>query len=402
MPDADVVFASIQTLSRREHLERFAPDSFDYVVVDEFHHAAAASYRKLIALLPSEVPARADGDARTERRRRPARAVPAESRVSLRSRRRRSQGPALAVPLLRRAGRCGLHQYSVAEHTIRRGGPDDGGGDPAPSGERARAVPKAGPPRERLDSACHSATLTSWRTSSRRSGLRAVAVHSGSTSAPRASSLEQLDRRRTGHRLCRGHVQRRRRSADARHRHDAAAHGVEDPLASAVRPRPSEGARQGAADRHRLHRQPPRVPAQAADAVRLAVRRPRNLQPAGAPAEPDAGAAAWLRGDVRAREPSTSSSRFCAEARRRPTRSNGTTRTFNEVHGVRPTAVEVYQDGYNPRSVRERSGSWAQFVASMGDLTQSTAQRSNCTTGSSPRSTPPRWSRATRCSFFWR
>ena len=48
-PDADVVFASIQTLSRREHLERFAPDAFDYVIVDEFHHAAAASYRKLIA-----------------------------------------------------------------------------------------------------------------------------------------------------------------------------------------------------------------------------------------------------------------------------------------------------------------------------------------------------------------
>jgi hypothetical protein len=48
-PDAEVVFASIQTLSRREHLERFAPDAFDYLVVDEFHHAAAASYGKLIA-----------------------------------------------------------------------------------------------------------------------------------------------------------------------------------------------------------------------------------------------------------------------------------------------------------------------------------------------------------------
>ena len=27
---------------------------------------------------------------------------------------------------------------------------------------------------------------------------------------------------------------------------------------------------------------------------------------------------------------------------------------FRTVHGVRPTAVEAYQDGYNPRSVRER------------------------------------------------
>src|SRR4051812_9149457 len=48
-PDAEVVFASIQTLSRREHLERFGPDAFDYLVIDEFHHASAPSYRKLIA-----------------------------------------------------------------------------------------------------------------------------------------------------------------------------------------------------------------------------------------------------------------------------------------------------------------------------------------------------------------
>jgi superfamily II DNA or RNA helicase/diadenosine tetraphosphate (Ap4A) HIT family hydrolase/HKD family nuclease len=45
-PDARVVFASVQTLARR--LDSFAPDTFDYVVVDEFHHAAAASYRKVL------------------------------------------------------------------------------------------------------------------------------------------------------------------------------------------------------------------------------------------------------------------------------------------------------------------------------------------------------------------
>jgi len=41
---------------------------------------------------------------------------------------------------------------------------------------------------------------------------------------------------------------------------------------------------------------------------------------------------------------------------------------FKELHGVRPTAVEVYQDGYNPRAVRERAGSWARFVSTQGDL----------------------------------
>jgi superfamily II DNA or RNA helicase/HKD family nuclease len=46
--DADLVFASIQTLGRDAHLARLAPDTFDYVVVDEFHHAAAATYRKAI------------------------------------------------------------------------------------------------------------------------------------------------------------------------------------------------------------------------------------------------------------------------------------------------------------------------------------------------------------------
>jgi len=45
---AQVIFASIQTLGRREHLNKFGNDDFDYVVVDEFHHACARSYRRLI------------------------------------------------------------------------------------------------------------------------------------------------------------------------------------------------------------------------------------------------------------------------------------------------------------------------------------------------------------------
>ena len=45
-PGASVLFASVQTLAANLH--RFAPDRFDYVVVDEFHHAAARSYRWVI------------------------------------------------------------------------------------------------------------------------------------------------------------------------------------------------------------------------------------------------------------------------------------------------------------------------------------------------------------------
>ena len=46
--DVDVLCASVQTLGKAEHLERFAPQHFDYVVIDEFHHAAASTYRRLL------------------------------------------------------------------------------------------------------------------------------------------------------------------------------------------------------------------------------------------------------------------------------------------------------------------------------------------------------------------
>ncbi|WP_281884797.1 DEAD/DEAH box helicase family protein [Paenibacillus sp. YYML68] len=46
--DADCVFASIYTLGMKKHRESFAPDRFDLIVVDEFHHAAASSYQSVI------------------------------------------------------------------------------------------------------------------------------------------------------------------------------------------------------------------------------------------------------------------------------------------------------------------------------------------------------------------
>lgn len=47
-PSADLLFASIQTLSAGDNLEHFASDAFDYIVVDEFHHAAADTYRRVL------------------------------------------------------------------------------------------------------------------------------------------------------------------------------------------------------------------------------------------------------------------------------------------------------------------------------------------------------------------
>ncbi len=43
---SEVLFASVQTL--RNHYKVFSPSAFDYIVVDEFHHADAVSYRKIL------------------------------------------------------------------------------------------------------------------------------------------------------------------------------------------------------------------------------------------------------------------------------------------------------------------------------------------------------------------
>ncbi|ABS28162.1 DEAD/DEAH box helicase family protein [Anaeromyxobacter sp. Fw109-5] len=47
--EADIVVASVQKLSRPENLERLAAERFDYVVVDEVHHAEAPSYRRILS-----------------------------------------------------------------------------------------------------------------------------------------------------------------------------------------------------------------------------------------------------------------------------------------------------------------------------------------------------------------
>lgn len=66
--DADLLFASIQTLGRTNHLSRFQRTDFDYIIVDEFHHAAAGTYRRVIEYFEPKfllgltaTPERADG-----------------------------------------------------------------------------------------------------------------------------------------------------------------------------------------------------------------------------------------------------------------------------------------------------------------------------------------------------
>lgn len=47
---SDFIFATVQTLGKQEYLndKYFAKDEFDYIIIDEFHHAAAGNYKNII------------------------------------------------------------------------------------------------------------------------------------------------------------------------------------------------------------------------------------------------------------------------------------------------------------------------------------------------------------------
>lgn len=46
--DADFVFATVQTLSKEETLKKYDRAAFDAVIIDEAHHSAANSYKKVM------------------------------------------------------------------------------------------------------------------------------------------------------------------------------------------------------------------------------------------------------------------------------------------------------------------------------------------------------------------
>ena len=190
-PNARVVFASIQTLSRQTHLDRFPIGHFDYIVVDEFHHASAATYRRLLQYFKprfllglTATPERSDGadllelcggnlvfrcDLAEGIRRGLLCAfdyfgVPDEvdyTNVPWRSRRFDEEELTTAVATLSRA-------RNAFDQLERRGG------------QRTLAF---------CVSQRHADFMATFFTAK---GERAVAVHSGSDSAPRTLSLERL------------------------------------------------------------------------------------------------------------------------------------------------------------------------------------------------------------------
>jgi superfamily II DNA or RNA helicase/HKD family nuclease/diadenosine tetraphosphate (Ap4A) HIT family hydrolase len=367
LPEADVLFASIQTLGRQRHLRLFDRSRFDYIVVDEFHHAAAATYRNLIAhftpkflLGLTATPERTDG------------------------------GDLLALCQENLVYRCDVNrgiQDQLLVPFLYFGVPDEVDYQNIPwrssrfdEEELTRAVST----RKRAQNALEQFRLRAGRRtlafccSQRHSdfmaayfcemGLRAVSVHAGPNSAPRSASLDALA---AG-------------SVDVVFAVDMFNEGVDLPnIDTVMMLRPTEssilwlqqfgrGLRK-AQDKshltvidyignHRIFLNKPRTLLNLA-AGDSEIDRALNLLLAEKFTLPPGCAVTY---DLQAVE-------ILRSLLRRPSAFDALRAhylDFRERNGHRPTATEIFHEGYNPRSLRDSHGSWLLFVRAMGDLSE--------------------------------
>lgn len=191
--EADVVFASIQTLSRTEHLQQFAPDHFDYLVIDEIHHAAARTYRKVAGhfaprflLGLTATPDRMDGKSILDL---------CHDNLAYRAGLIRGIEAGLLVPFryfgvrdsinfenLPWRGRWPIEQLTAHANTRERADQS--------LREYRRHAPAG--PRRTLAFCCSVAHADYMAEYFRSQGISSAAVHSGASSAPRSESLERL------------------------------------------------------------------------------------------------------------------------------------------------------------------------------------------------------------------
>jgi superfamily II DNA or RNA helicase len=368
VPDAEVLFASVQTLGRLRHLNQFAPDAFDYIVVDEFHHSAAATYRRLIDYFQprfllglTATPERTDG------------------------------GDLLALCDGNLVYRCDFlegirrnllvpfHYFGVPDEVDYRNIPWRSTRFDEEALTRAVATQsraqnaleqyrdKAG--TRTLAFCCSTSHADFMAEFFREAGTRAVAVHSGAKSAPRAASLEQLE---SGALAVVFAV-------------DMFNEGVDLPNVDTVMMlRPTEsrivwlqqfgrGLRIASGKtklkvidyigNHRTFLVKPQMlfgvgprAADIAEALTRATTGRADLPP-GCEVTYDLEAVNILRALL----PST------------PDVFRAWYEDFRDLHGARPRAVEAFLEGYAPRAVRRSHGSWFRFVDSMGDLDETQA-----------------------------
>jgi superfamily II DNA or RNA helicase/diadenosine tetraphosphate (Ap4A) HIT family hydrolase len=364
--DAEVLFASVQTLSRKEHLEQFAPDAFDYIVIDEFHHANARTYRKLInhfrpkfMLGLTATPERSDG-----------------------------------ADLLALCGDNLVYRCDVADGITRGqlcpfryyGVPDtiDYTNIPWRSTRfDEEALTRAAATQERAKNALeqyrkHAGVRTIAFCVSRQhadfmasyfeeNGVSAAAVHSGENSAPRALSLERL-REGTLQVLCAV---------------DMFNEGVDIPdLDTVMMLRPTEsriiwlqqfgrGLRKGAADKkltvidyignHKSFLVKAMALFNLNDDRHALSQMLDDIERGEVDLPPGCDVTYELEAiDIyRQLLPTTGAATLLLTQRYQD---------FLDQNGTRPTAVELFREGYLPRTVQQSHGSWLKFVEAQGGL----------------------------------
>lgn len=371
-PEADILFASVQTLGKTRHHRLFSPKAFDYIVVDEFHHAAAATYRRLMDYFEPQfllgltaTPERADGGDLL--------GLCGENLVYRCD----------VVEGIQRELLCPFHYFGVPDEVDYAAIPwRSNRFDPealtAAVATRSRAESALEQYRrhggQRTVAFCCSQVHADYMANFfKEKGLRAVAVHSGPNSAPRATSLEALQRGDLDILCC----------------VDMFNEGLDLPQVDTVMMlRPTEsrviwlqqfgrGLRR-AEGKERLkvidyignHRtfllklQTLWLELQGGSGVSdaqlsYALKR---LQ-AG---ELDLPAGCEVTYDLIAID--------ILKALLRTPKKDDALRVYYEdclaINGRRPTALEAYHDGFNPRSLHKSYGSWVGFVATMGGLSE--------------------------------
>jgi superfamily II DNA or RNA helicase/diadenosine tetraphosphate (Ap4A) HIT family hydrolase len=365
-PDADVLFASIQTLGRVHHLEQFRADAFDYIVVDEFHHAAARTYRRLIDYFTprfllglTATPERTDGGDLL--------GLCQENLVF-----RSDLIEGIRADLL-----CPFHYFGVPDEVDYSHIPwrstrfdEEALTDAVATKSRAQnaleQLQKRGGKRTLAFcvSQRHADFMARYFSEK---GLRAVSVHSGVSSSPRTASMEQLQA---------GEL-------DVVCSVDMFNEGVDLPsLDTVMMLRPTEsriiwlqqfgrGLRKAPGKEHlnvidyignhRTFLLKPQTLLGLGPVKQDVLNALERLQsgeyelPAGCAITFDLEAIDILKALVGVRGPGLLEQRYPE---------------FEELHGVRPSATEMLHEGYDPRSARPRYGSWLGFVQSKGGLDQ--------------------------------
>lgn len=366
--DADVLFASIQTLGRQSHLNYFRPDHFDYIVIDEFHHAAATTYRRLIdhfdpnfLLGLTATPERSDGGDLL--------GLCGENLVY-----RCDLLTGINQELL-----CPFHYFGVPDNIDFENIPwRSGRFDPEKLEFEVATEQRANNAFEQWQKRGQQRTLA-FCVSKRHAdfmadffvkrNVRSVAVHSGPTSAPRTQSLQQLERK----------------EIEIVFAVDMFNEGVDIPAIDTVMMlRPTESRILWLQQLGRgLRKSQGKAHLNVIDYIgnhRTFLQVPMLLLPGAGKniGEVSRALEALERGELEL--PLGCSVEYELEAMNilkqlaRPTVVSDQIsfwfRSFKELHGRRPQASEAWHEGYDPRRLRRTFGSWFGFVNSENSLTQ--------------------------------